>query len=127
LTSISKEHPETQLLIQLLISAPILFVVASFGFLFWFKLIATYKAFSVASFSFLAPVLSVLFGLLTLGRTGWTKSYRSSNTCGSWIDIDYPKINFSITEIGHVGLPIDFLFAQWPNGMEQRGALSGKK
>lgn len=79
LTSISKERPETQLFIQLLISAPILFVVAlffgpfvrdlapvhwaglafqsfivaSFGFLFWLKLIATYQASAVASFSFL--------------------------------------------------------------------------
>ena len=85
LTSISKERPETQLFIRLLVSAPILFVVtlffgpficnltpvypsglafqsfvvASFGLLFLFKLIANYKASALASFSFLAPALSV--------------------------------------------------------------------
>jgi drug/metabolite transporter (DMT)-like permease len=113
LTSISKERPETQLFIQLFRSAPILFVVnlffgsficnltpvhpadlefesfvvASFGLLFWFKLIANYKASALASFNFLAPALSV-FCLVTLRRTGWTKSYRCPDNCSSWIDID---------------------------------------
>lgn len=44
LTRISKERPEPQLFIYLLIFAPILLIVASFRVLFWFKLIATYKA-----------------------------------------------------------------------------------
>ncbi|MDG1936493.1 MAG: hypothetical protein P8I83_08790 [Paracoccaceae bacterium] len=113
LTSISKERPETQLFIQLFLSAPILFVVnlffgsficnltpvhpadlafeffvvASFGLLFWFKLIANYKASALASFNFLAPALSV-FCLVTLRRTGWTKSYRCPDNYSSWIDID---------------------------------------
>lgn len=46
-----------------------IFVVASFGFLFWFWLIKIYPATSVASFSFLSPVFSVALGALLLGET----------------------------------------------------------
>ncbi|MEM6729056.1 MAG: DMT family transporter, partial [Pseudomonadota bacterium] len=86
---------EIQLFWQVLLSIPILFagalyfgpfvreltaihwaalgfqivVVASFGFLFWFWLIKIYPASSVASFSFLSPVFSVLLGALLLGET----------------------------------------------------------
>ncbi|MEM9854199.1 MAG: DMT family transporter [Pseudomonadota bacterium] len=42
--------------------------IASFGFLFWFWLIKIYPATSVASFSFLSPVFSVLLGALLLGE-----------------------------------------------------------
>lgn len=42
--------------------------VASLGFLFWFWLLGIYKASSVASFSFLAPVFSVMLGWLILGE-----------------------------------------------------------
>ena len=42
--------------------------VASYGFLLWFKLIGIYEASSVASFSFLAPVLSVGLGWLILSE-----------------------------------------------------------
>ena len=47
--------------------------VASYGFLVWFRLISVYKAASVASFSFLSPVLSVGLGWLILSEdAGWT-------------------------------------------------------
>ncbi|MEM1235664.1 MAG: DMT family transporter [Pseudomonadota bacterium] len=45
-----------------------IFAVASFGFLFWFWLIKIYPATSVASFSFLSPVFSVLLGAILLGE-----------------------------------------------------------
>ncbi|WP_223421161.1 DMT family transporter [Tateyamaria pelophila] len=93
-TPLSKVPAEQQLLWQLMISAPLLiglslfygplirdlqvihvagliyqiFAVASFGFLAWFWLIKIYPASSVASFSFLSPVFSVLLGWLLLGE-----------------------------------------------------------
>ena len=42
--------------------------VASLGFLVWFWLLTIYRASAVASFSFLSPVLAVLFGWLILGE-----------------------------------------------------------
>ena len=42
--------------------------VASLGFLFWFHLMKIYRASGVASFSFLSPVLAVIFGWLILGE-----------------------------------------------------------
>jgi len=95
LSRLSREAPETQLLTQLVISAPILLLVglesdaplrdvnivsiigltfqvlaiAFFGFLLWFKLVAKYSASGVASFSFLSPVFSVILGALLLGET----------------------------------------------------------
>lgn len=95
LTPLAQEKPEVQLLWQLAISAPILMVsawaigdtirdiqpihlwgmafqiicIASFGFLWWFWLLARYPASGVASFSFLSPVLAVFFGWLILGET----------------------------------------------------------
>lgn len=94
LTNISQEKPETQLFIQLLISAPLLllasfwfgdwvreltlvtylglfyqsFAVVSFGFLLWFWIMTIYPASSVASFSFLSPVFAVFMGWLVLGE-----------------------------------------------------------
>lgn len=94
MTSIGKTKPETQLLWQLMVSAPILLVtslmfgplirdlapihlaglayqiiaVASFGFLAWFWLLTIYPASGVASFSFLAPVFSVVLGWLLLNE-----------------------------------------------------------
>lgn len=93
-TPLSKVPAEQQLLWQLVISAPILIVmslfygdlirdlepihiagliyqivaIASFGFLAWFWLMKIYPASSVASFSFLSPVFSVLLGWLLLGE-----------------------------------------------------------
>ena len=93
-TPLSAVPAEQQLLWQLLISAPLLFVmsliygplireldvihvagliyqifaIASFGFLAWFWLMKIYPASSVASFSFLSPVFSVLLGWLILGE-----------------------------------------------------------
>jgi drug/metabolite transporter (DMT)-like permease len=94
ITPLSEVPPEQQLLWQLLISTPVLLVaslffgdlirdlepihvvgliyqilaIASFGFLAWFWLMKVYPASSVASFSFLSPVFSVLLGWLILGE-----------------------------------------------------------
>ncbi len=93
-TPLADVPPEQQLITQLVISAPILLFlapvfgplvrdvqlihfagmafqiigVASFGFLFWFWLMKQYPANSVASFSFISPVASVLLGWLLLGE-----------------------------------------------------------
>lgn len=91
-------RPETQLLWQLTISAPLLLlaafafgpflrapewihwaglgfqiiVVVSAGFLLWLWLLSIYPAGSVAAFSFLSPVFGVFLGWLLLGeRIGW--------------------------------------------------------
>ncbi len=92
LTPLQEVAPEQQLLWQLIISAPVLliasavlgayvreieaihlwgltfqiFAVASFGFLIWFWLMKMYPASTVASFSFLSPVFSVILGWLLL-------------------------------------------------------------
>lgn len=92
MTPMGKAKPETQLLWQLMVSAPMLLIaamffgpfireleplhlaglafqivaVASFGFLAWFWLLTIYPASGVASFSFLAPVFSVILGWLLL-------------------------------------------------------------
>jgi len=94
LTPLSQVRPEIQLFWQIAISAPILLLVApvtgdlfreveaihlwglafqilciaSFGFLFWFWLLARYPASGVASFSFLSPVLAVFMGWALLGE-----------------------------------------------------------
>ncbi|WP_407496604.1 DMT family transporter [Pseudooceanicola sp. MF1-13] len=44
------------------------FLVASFGFLGWFYLMKTYPASTIASFSFLTPVLAVFMGWALLGE-----------------------------------------------------------
>lgn len=88
LTPLSEVPPAQQLICQVAISAPILLLiapffgplmrevepihiagllfqilaVASFGYLIWFWLMTIYPASSVASFSFLSPVFSVLCG-----------------------------------------------------------------
>jgi drug/metabolite transporter (DMT)-like permease len=93
-TPLNTVKPEVQLLWQVAVSAPILLLLAplmgdlvrdlqpiyiagllfqiiaisSFGFLFWFWLLTIYPAASVASFSFLSPVFSVLLGWLLLGE-----------------------------------------------------------
>ncbi|WP_420394867.1 DMT family transporter [Nioella sp.] len=85
---VSKTRPEMQLFWQLAISAPLLLIlslwfgpfirdfeiyhlgllifqivcIASLGFLFWFWLLSIYPASSVASFSFLTPILGVILG-----------------------------------------------------------------
>jgi drug/metabolite transporter (DMT)-like permease len=94
MTPLAKVPPATQLVYQLAVSAPILLIaapffgpvlreptalhywglafqavcIASLGYLFWFWLITIYRASSVASFSFLSPVLAVLMGWLILGE-----------------------------------------------------------
>ncbi|MEL6565664.1 MAG: DMT family transporter [Pseudomonadota bacterium] len=93
-TDLSKIPAEQQLFWQLLVSAPVLIVVApafgplirdlalihvaglgyqmvfiaSFGFLFWFWLMKIYPASGVASFSFLSPVFAVVLGWALLGE-----------------------------------------------------------
>ncbi|MCR8826744.1 DMT family transporter [Pseudosulfitobacter koreensis] len=98
-TPLARVPPEQQLLWQLVISAPLLLLVAplfgdllrdvqpihlwglgfqiiavaSFGFLAWFWLMSIYPASSVASFSFLSPVFAVILGWFILGEhVGWT-------------------------------------------------------
>lgn len=94
LSRLSKANPESQLLYQLIVSAPIMLgmalffgpmvrelelfhlgilafqvvVVASFGFAFWFWILSIYPASDMASFGFLAPVFGVAFGWLLLGE-----------------------------------------------------------
>lgn len=95
LTRLQETAPETQLFWQLLVSAPVLLALTpvyggnwvrefdgfqaliftthslgavAFGFVFWFWLLQRYKASSVASFSFLTPVLSALLGWVVLGE-----------------------------------------------------------
>lgn len=93
-TPLADVPPEQQLISQVVVSAPILLLlaplfgsllrdvqlihlagmafqiigVASLGFLFWFWLMKQYPANSVASFSFISPVASVLLGWLLLGE-----------------------------------------------------------
>lgn len=94
LTPMASARPETQLVWQLAVSAPLLIgaaflfgplvrdpmplhlsgllfqslVVAFAGYLTWFFFMARYPASSVVSFSFLSPVFSVLMGWLILGE-----------------------------------------------------------
>jgi len=93
LTPLGRVPAEMQLMSQLVISAPLLLVLApltgetlrtpgllhwagllfqavgvvGLGFLIWFRLLAVYRANGVASFSFLSPVLAVILGWLLLG------------------------------------------------------------
>ncbi|QUJ77541.1 DMT family transporter [Sulfitobacter albidus] len=93
-TPLADVPPAQQLISQVAVSAPILLLiaplfgpllrevevihiagmvfqtvaVASLGFLAWFWLMKQYPANSVASFSFISPVASVLFGWLLLGE-----------------------------------------------------------
>lgn len=94
ITPLSRVPPAQQLLFQVAISAPIILLlapffgplirdlepihlaallfqiiaVASLGFLVWFWLMTIYPASSVASFSFLSPVFSVLLGWILLSE-----------------------------------------------------------
>lgn len=93
-TPLADVPPEQQLISQVVVSAPVLLLlaplfgpflrdvqpihiagmafqiigVASLGFLAWFWLMKRYPANSVASFSFISPVASVLMGWLLLGE-----------------------------------------------------------
>ena len=94
LTPLSEVPPAQQLMFQVMISAPILLIaapflgpllrevapihiagllfqivaIASLGFLVWFWLMKIYPASSVASFSFLSPVFSVILGWVLLSE-----------------------------------------------------------
>ena len=93
-TPLADVPPEQQVFCQVVVSAPLLLLVAplfgpmireihmlhiagmafqilgvaSFGFLAWFWLMKRYPANSVASFSFISPVASVLLGWILLGE-----------------------------------------------------------
>ena len=93
-TRLREVSPEMQLYWQVVVSAPLLLLVAplfgdlirdfqpihiaalifqaaivvSAGFIFWLWLLTVYPAASVASFSFLSPIFSVLLGWLLLGE-----------------------------------------------------------
>ncbi len=95
LTPIGRESPEMQIVWQVMVSAPILLVVAplfgplmrdpggwhwaglgfqgvvivALSFVFWFRMLGRYPASAVASFSFLTPVFGVLAGWLVLGES----------------------------------------------------------
>lgn len=94
LTSLARASAETQMFWQLAVSAPILLAASVFAgpalrdptlwhwaglgfqavftaclsFLWWFYLLARYKASAVGSFGFLTPVLSVILGAALLGE-----------------------------------------------------------
>lgn len=94
ITPLSKTNPETQLMWQLIVSAIVLSAitpwfgeilrdpaiihvlgllfqaigVVAIGYLVWFWMLSIYPTSSVASFSFLSPVFSVLFGWWILGE-----------------------------------------------------------
>jgi drug/metabolite transporter (DMT)-like permease len=94
ITPLADVPPAQQLMCQLIVSAPVLLLiaplfgplmrdvqaihiaglafqivaVASLGFLAWFWLMSVYPASSVASFSFLSPVFSVILGWLILSE-----------------------------------------------------------
>ncbi|WP_372604166.1 DMT family transporter [Actibacterium sp.] len=94
MTAMSRVRPEVQLMWQVAISAPVLLLAAplfgplirdlqpihlwglafhtvilvSAGFILWLWLLSIYPASSVASFSFLSPVFSVIFGWALLGE-----------------------------------------------------------
>ncbi len=94
ITPLAKVPPAQQLIVQVVVSVPVLLLIAplfgplmrdvqvihlaglafqivgiaSLGFLFWFWLMTIYPASSVASFSFLSPVFSVLLGWLLLSE-----------------------------------------------------------
>ncbi|MAY85701.1 MAG: EamA family transporter [Pseudooceanicola sp.] len=94
MTPLGELRPASQLMAQVLFSAPLLLLaaplfgplvrelepihwaglafqaicVASLGFLSWFWLLTIYRASSVAAFSFLSPVLAVVFGWALLGE-----------------------------------------------------------
>lgn len=93
-TRLREVQPEMQLFWQILVSAPVLILLAplfgplirdlqpihiaglifqaalvvSAGFVFWLWLLSIYPASSVASFSFLTPIFGVLLGWLLLGE-----------------------------------------------------------
>ncbi|MGI3185770.1 DMT family transporter [Nioella aestuarii] len=117
---VSKTRPEMQLFWQLVISAPALLIlslwfgpfirdfqvyhlgllifqivcVASMGFLFWFWLLSIYPASSVASFSFLTPVLGVVLGWALLGETlGPTILISLVLVCVGLVLINRPRAN----------------------------------
>ncbi len=94
LTPLSRVPPETQMLVVVGVSTPVLLglapllgdtfrdpqplhlaglafqaiFIASFGYLLWAKLISIYRAGEVASFSFLSPVFAVILGWWLLGE-----------------------------------------------------------
>lgn len=117
---VSKTRPEMQLFWQLVVSAPALLIlslwfgpfvrdfqvyhlgllifqivcIASMGFLFWFWLLSIYPASSVASFSFLTPILGVVLGWALLGETlGRSILISLLLVCAGLVLINRPRAN----------------------------------
>lgn len=116
-TPLREVRPETQLLWQLVLSAPILLLaalafgplmseptawhwaglgfqivaVSAAGFLLWLWLLTIYPAASVAAFSFLSPVFGVVLGWALLGEAlGWPIIAALGMVCGGLILINRP-------------------------------------
>jgi drug/metabolite transporter (DMT)-like permease len=94
LTALSRANPAMQLVYQLVVSAPVLLLLAAFagepfrdmtpalwgifafqavgvvaaGFMLWFWVLSIYPASDMASFAFLTPVFGVALAALTLGE-----------------------------------------------------------
>ncbi|GAA6202204.1 DMT family transporter [Aquicoccus sp. SU-CL01552] len=94
MTPLSQMAPVMQLLVQVVVSAPVLLAVAplfgpltrdpgalhvaglafqaicvvGLGYIVWFHLMSVFRASGVASFSFLSPVFAVVFGWAILGE-----------------------------------------------------------
>ena len=94
MTPLSRMAPVMQLLVQVVVSAPVLLAVAplfgpltrdpgalhvaglafqavvvvGLGYIVWFHLMSVFRASGVASFSFLSPVFAVVFGWAILGE-----------------------------------------------------------
>lgn len=111
-------RPETQLLWQLAVSAPLLLcaallfgplvrdpgwihwaglgfqivVIVSAGFLTWLWLLSIYPAASVAAFSFLSPVFGVALGWLLLDeRVGWDIAVALGLVVAGLVAINWPQ------------------------------------
>ena len=68
--------------------------IASMGFLFWFWLLSIYPASSVASFSFLTPILGVVLGWALLGETlGPSILISLLLVCAGLVLINRPRAN----------------------------------
>jgi len=66
-------------------------IVVAAGFLIWFFMLATYPASSVASFSFLSPILGLLLGWGVLGEPlGWGLAVAGGLVAGGLVLINWP-------------------------------------
>lgn len=67
-------------------------IVVAAGFLIWFFMLATYPASSVASFSFLSPILGLLLGWGLLGEPlGWGLALAGGLVAAGLVLINWPR------------------------------------